>query len=148
MAIPESQLETWSHQGSVAQSAETYDIIQKVLNDTAAPYYSKDFSVFLQGSYGNATNVYRDSDVDVVIRLNQTVHYFGKLFPLYAEFPRVTALAEREHHAARAIAALGSRDRKDAVWLLFDIFDFLSLVAPEIGALANRLPEGDQFLFG
>lgn len=74
MAIPESQLETWSHQGSVTQSAQTYDTIQKVLNDSASPYYSKDFTIFLQGSYGNDTNVYRDSDVDVVIRLNQTYY--------------------------------------------------------------------------
>lgn len=74
MAIPESQLETWSHQGSVTQSSQTYDMIQNVLNDTDSPYYSKDFSIFLQGSYGNDTNVYRDSDVDVVICLNQTYY--------------------------------------------------------------------------
>jgi len=74
MAIPNSQLEIWSHLGSVTQSAQTYDMIQKVLNDSTSPYYSKDFSIFLQGSYGNETNVYRDSDVDVVIRLNQTYY--------------------------------------------------------------------------
>lgn len=74
MAIPESQLATWSNQGSVTQSAQTYNMIQKVLNDRASPYYSKDFSIFLQGSYGNDTNVYRDSDVDIVIRLNQTYY--------------------------------------------------------------------------
>jgi hypothetical protein len=74
MAIPESQLETWSHQGSITQSAQTYDMIQKVLSDSTSPYYSKNFSIFLQGSYGNSTNVYRDSDVDVVIRLNQTYY--------------------------------------------------------------------------
>jgi hypothetical protein len=34
----------------------------------------KDFSILFQGSYGNATNVYRDSDVDIVIRLNQTFY--------------------------------------------------------------------------
>jgi len=74
MAIPESQLEIWSHQGSVTQSAQTYGMIQKMLNDITSPYYSKDFSIFLQGSYGNHTNVYRDSDVDIVIRLNQTYY--------------------------------------------------------------------------
>lgn len=74
MAIPESQLETWSHQGSVTQSAQTYDTIHNVLNDSTSPYYAKNFSIFLQGSYGNDTNVYRDSDVDVVIRLNQTYY--------------------------------------------------------------------------
>ncbi len=71
MPIPESQLETWSHQGSVTQSAQTHGTIREVLNDSASPYYSKDFSIFLQGSYGNDTNVYRDSDVDIVICLNQ-----------------------------------------------------------------------------
>jgi hypothetical protein len=45
-----------------------------VLSDTASSYYSKDFSILLQGSYGNDTNVYRDSDVDIVIRLNQTYY--------------------------------------------------------------------------
>lgn len=74
MAIPESQLERWSHQGSIAQSAQTYETLQRVLNDSSSPYYLRDFSIFLQGSYGNDTNVYRDSDVDVVIRLNQTYY--------------------------------------------------------------------------
>lgn len=74
MAIPEAQLKTWAAQGSVVQSASTYDAIEKVLNDTASPYYLKDFSVFLQGSYGNDTNVWKDSDVDIVIRLNQTFY--------------------------------------------------------------------------
>ena len=74
MAIPELQLETWSHQGSVTQSAQTYDLIQRVLNDSTSPYHPKDFKIFLQRSYGNDTNVYRDSDVDVVIRLNQTYY--------------------------------------------------------------------------
>lgn len=74
MAIPESQLETWSKVGSIAQSAATYDTIKRVLEDKNAPYAGKDFSVFLQGSYGNGTNVYRDSDVDVVLCLNQTYY--------------------------------------------------------------------------
>jgi hypothetical protein len=74
MPIPESQLETWSHLGPVTQSKQTYESIRKVLNDSASPYYSKDFAIFLQGSYGNDTNVYRDSDVDIVIRLNQTYY--------------------------------------------------------------------------
>lgn len=74
MAIPESQLETWSHQGSVTQSAATYETIRRMLNDSGSPYYPKDFTIFLQGSYGNDTNVFRDSDVDVVVRLNQTYY--------------------------------------------------------------------------
>jgi len=74
MAIPESQLETWSHQGSVSQSSDTYGTIKRSLEASAAPYYGKEFEVFLQGSYGNDTNIYSESDVDVVIRLNSTFY--------------------------------------------------------------------------
>ncbi|MEF8769969.1 MAG: nucleotidyltransferase [Candidatus Accumulibacter phosphatis] len=74
MAIPESQLKTWSAQGSIMQSATTYETIKKALNDSASPYYAKDYSIFLQGSYGNNTNVWKDSDVDIIIRLNQTFY--------------------------------------------------------------------------
>ena len=74
MAIPESQLETWSHQGAVTTSSNTYNSIRGTLKDANAPYAGKDFDVFLQGSYGNDTNIRADSDVDVVIQLNSTFH--------------------------------------------------------------------------
>jgi hypothetical protein len=67
MAIPESQLETWSHQGPTAQFTATYETIRNVLWDVNAPYAARGYTVFLQGSYKNDTNVYGDSDVDVVI---------------------------------------------------------------------------------
>ena len=70
MAIPESQLETWSHQGSVTQSSSTYNSIKKVLEAKGTPYSGKKYSVFLQGSYGNDTNIYAESDVDIVIKLD------------------------------------------------------------------------------
>lgn len=74
MPIPESQLETWSHQGSISQSSATYSSIRNVLVGTGTPYASRNFEVFLQGSYGNATNIYAESDVDIVIRLDDTFH--------------------------------------------------------------------------
>lgn len=70
MAIPESQLDTWSHQGSVTQSSSTYNTIKNFLEASATPYAGKNFVVFLQGSYGNDTNIYAESDVDIVIRLD------------------------------------------------------------------------------
>jgi Ca2+-binding RTX toxin-like protein len=70
MAIPESQLDTWSHQGSVTQSSSTYNTIKSVLEASTTPYSGKNFSVFLQGSYGNNTNIYAESDVDIIIRLD------------------------------------------------------------------------------
>lgn len=75
MAISEAQLEAWSHQGSIRQSAATYEAIGNALKDPRAPFAAKAFDVFLQGSYGNNTNIHSDSDVDVVIRLS-SVHYF------------------------------------------------------------------------
>jgi hypothetical protein len=75
MAIPESQLDTWSKQGSVAQSRDTYATIKNVLEAPGAPYAGKDFTVFLQGSYGNDTNVYSESDVDVVIRIDDVYYH-------------------------------------------------------------------------
>lgn len=70
MAIPESQLETWSHQGSITQSSNTYNSIKNVLEASSTAYAGKDFKVFLQGSYGNDTNIYSESDVDIVVRLD------------------------------------------------------------------------------
>jgi len=70
MAIPESQLEAWSHQGSITQSGSTYNTIKNVLDAAATPYAGKSYKVFLQGSYGNDTNIYAESDVDIVITLD------------------------------------------------------------------------------
>lgn len=75
MSANEIQLETWSHQGSKAQSAATYEAVKRVLEDGKSPYASKSFEIFLQGSYGNDTNIYADSDVDIVICLTSTYYY-------------------------------------------------------------------------
>lgn len=75
MGIPENQLETWSHQGSVKQSRDTYESIKRVLEDPNAPYAKYAYSIFLQGSYANDTNVYAESDVDVVMLLESTFQH-------------------------------------------------------------------------
>jgi hypothetical protein len=69
MPIPESQLETWSHQGAITTSKNTYASIRSTLEDSNSPFADKDFKVLLQGSYGNDTNIRADSDVDVAMRL-------------------------------------------------------------------------------
>ena len=68
MAIPTKRLETWSGQGSVQQSAQTYGTVKNALEAQNAPYKNRNFKIFLQGSYGNDTNIRAESDVDVVIR--------------------------------------------------------------------------------
>ncbi|MEO9297753.1 nucleotidyltransferase domain-containing protein [Devosia alba] len=71
MTIPEKQLETWSHRGSIQQSASTYQAVKQALNADTAGYAGKGFQVFLQGSYGNETNIYAESDVDIVIQYDR-----------------------------------------------------------------------------
>lgn len=75
MAIPESQLETWSHQGAAIGSRDTYASVKGALEAADAKYAQKSFDVFLQGSYGNDTNIWAESDVDVVIRLDSIFYY-------------------------------------------------------------------------
>ncbi|MGD9724788.1 MAG: nucleotidyltransferase [Alphaproteobacteria bacterium] len=70
MAIGEDQLETWTRIGAGATSKATYTTIKSALERADAPYSDKSYSIYLQGSYGNDTNVFRDSDVDVVICTN------------------------------------------------------------------------------
>jgi hypothetical protein len=72
MAIPEAQLETWSHQGAKTTSAATYDTVRRILERPGTGYASQIYDVFLQGSYANDTNIYADSDVDIVVRLKST----------------------------------------------------------------------------
>lgn len=75
MAISESQLETWSHQGSVQQSSDTYATVKRSLEANDTKYADKSRDVFLQGSYGNTTNIYAESDVDVVIRTDSIYYH-------------------------------------------------------------------------
>ena len=74
MPIAEAQLDIWAHLGAKAQSAETYNSIRRILLDPASPYAARAFEVFLQGSYGNDTNVFADSDVDIVVCLTSTFY--------------------------------------------------------------------------
>jgi hypothetical protein len=75
MTIPLSELQKWSGQGSVTQSKNTYATVKAALEDRNATYKDRNFKVFLQGSYGNDTNIYAESDVDVVIRYDGVFFY-------------------------------------------------------------------------
>jgi hypothetical protein len=75
MAIPESQLETWSHQGAVVTSRDTYATVKRALESGKAALATHKFDVFLQGSYGNDTNIFTESDVDIVICCTEGFFY-------------------------------------------------------------------------
>ncbi len=68
MPIPESTLCQWSHHQAGAASKQAYVSIREALDAYNWPS-DVSYQVFLQGSYKNDTNLRRDSDVDVVIRL-------------------------------------------------------------------------------
>ena len=94
MAISEQQLETWSHQGSITQSASTYQTVKSVLHDPNAPYNQKLYDSFLQGSYGNATNIFADSDVDIAMMLTSIY---------YSDLSRLNE-TDKQHYDADRIA--------------------------------------------
>jgi len=81
MSIPQSKLETWSHQGSLAGSRDTYATVKRALESQSAKFPNRNFDVFLQGSYGNDTNIFDESDVDVVIRYNGAFFHDLKELP-------------------------------------------------------------------
>lgn len=74
MAIPKRQLETWTKQGAVTNSKKTYGKIERSLKSdrSALSQHDHDWEIYLQGSYANHTNIYGDSDVDIVVRLLST----------------------------------------------------------------------------
>lgn len=75
MSVPERQLETWSHIGSLIQSASTYQSIKAVIESRDSPYANRDITSYLQGSYGNDTNIIGvEGDVDIVLR-SKDVYY-------------------------------------------------------------------------
>jgi len=74
MSIPESQLETWSHQGAVKTASSTYESIRSALLAASLPARNNDLDIYLQGSYRNSTNIRGDSDVDIVVQLNSIWH--------------------------------------------------------------------------
>lgn len=110
MAISEQQLERWSHQGSIQQSAATYKAIKAVLHDPNAPYNAKSYDSFLQGSYGNNTNIYADSDVDIAMMLTST---------FYSDLSRLSEADERRYNENRIEATYSYNEFKIdvLVWL-------------------------------
>jgi hypothetical protein len=75
MAIPEANLTTMAAIGAQTTSKETYATVKLALEAKDTGYASKNYNVFLQGSYGNDTNIFKESDVDVVICLDSIFTY-------------------------------------------------------------------------
>lgn len=74
MAVSDSQLETWAGSPSSAKLQFTHEQIRKALDQSIA-LRTRQYDIYLQGSYANSTNIRGDSDVDVVIQLNSTFNH-------------------------------------------------------------------------
>jgi len=74
MPIPRTQLDTWSNQGAIRTSSLAYNSVRHALLKQTSPLAGRDVEIFLQGSYANSTNIYADSDVDVVVLYGNTFH--------------------------------------------------------------------------
>jgi hypothetical protein len=136
VTIAETQLETWSRQGKTGQFTDTYHSIRENLLDASAPYPAKNIDVHLQGSYGNSTNVWADSDVDVVLCHTGAFYYdisrmnraeqdaFEAIFSVnavygYAEFKRdaesfITHLYNGVVTGKKALHIPGANNRRNA----------------------------------
>jgi hypothetical protein len=75
--IPEDTLEIWSKPGAQASATDTYASVKHALTDGTPSLGQKSYNsdVFLQGSYANSTNIYGNSDVDVVAKLDSTFQF-------------------------------------------------------------------------
>tara|TARA_R110001606_G_scaffold19204_1_gene70886 strand:- start:3493 stop:4395 length:903 start_codon:yes stop_codon:yes gene_type:complete len=82
MAIPESQLQTWSNQGATTSSANTYNSIKTCIEGNNW-HNDVSFNIYLQGSYRNSTNIRGDSDVDVVVEFSSV--FYSNKYELSAE---------------------------------------------------------------
>lgn len=74
VTIPESKLSQWSNHGSQVGSKRTHETIRKALESHAWPD-DMTYDFRLQGSYSNDTNIRGDSDVDVILKYNQSFCY-------------------------------------------------------------------------
>lgn len=85
MAIPEAQLTAWANSGALATAKSTHDSIRHcLLVDSRSKVLNRKLDIFLQGSYKNDTLVRGDSDVDVVVQLNDSTAFYdySRLSPL------------------------------------------------------------------
>lgn len=96
MSISEMQLQAWSSQGATKTAQITHEYIRNAIAASSSPLIQKgltegqDFEIYLQGSYKNTTNIRGDSDVDIVVQLNQV---------FYSDISALT-LHERQQYAA------------------------------------------------
>lgn len=113
MGIARSQLETWSTLPDRAASARTYEAVRGALLGSPR-LRGHDVSIYLQGSYANATNTRADSDVDVVAEVSSI---------FYADISRLSPADRARYEQRRGTSSYGwASFRGDVIDALADEF--------------------------
>ncbi len=106
MAIPRAQLETWANPGALTTSAAAYASIRNALLKSTSPVANLGLDIYLQGSYANSTNIYGDSDIDVVVLYSGT---------FYKDLSALTAAEQQRHESTFAVATYTWPNLRDNV---------------------------------
>jgi hypothetical protein len=75
MTIPESQFDTWAKQGATSKAQTAHLSIRRALSQWTGWSTGLRYDDYLQGSYRNYTNIWRDSDVDLVVELTSVARF-------------------------------------------------------------------------
>jgi len=132
VAIAESQLDIWSGLGKTGQFTDTYNRIRENLLDKGAPYPLANTDAFLQGSYKNNTNVFADSDVDIVLKHDGA---------FYKDLSRLSASDRQAYDAAFAggtVTYANSEFKKDATAYISRIYNNVRVGKKAIYLPANN----------
>jgi len=73
MLLTGTKLSAWSHPHSAMASKRAHVSIREALDSYTLSAKGFKYSIFLQGSYKNNTNLRNDSDVDVVLQLEESI---------------------------------------------------------------------------
>lgn len=109
MAIPEDQLETWSHIGAQTTAKQTHESVRNAIDSYKFPDGILN-DKYLQGSYKNDTNIFADMDVDLVVCM--TSSFYSNLTNEQKEQLRLTS---SQYHF--------SDFKKDILSALYDYYD-------------------------
>lgn len=75
MGISESKLLSWSHQGATETPKLLRNKVERAINNYEPKFSRKrELDIYLQGSYRNTTNIFGNSDVDIIVQ-NSTTFY-------------------------------------------------------------------------
>lgn len=102
MNFTEQQLITWSKPVSTSEDQKCQNAINQVTKVLKAKFGNK-ISIFLQGSYRNNTNVRLNSDVDIVMRYDDSY---------YPDLQRLSEVDKATYNAQRTFSGYNFNDLK------------------------------------